>query len=51
MGFPDSLDWQKTSSLGLQLVKSLSDQINADVEMISDDGTTFRIKVPKKGLV
>ncbi|HPQ04835.1 MAG TPA: histidine kinase dimerization/phosphoacceptor domain -containing protein [Methanothermobacter sp.] len=51
VGFPDSLDWQKTSSLGLQLVKSLSDQINADVEMISDDGTTFRIKVPKKGLV
>ena len=28
VGFPDSLDWQKTSSLGLQLVKSLSDQMS-----------------------
>jgi len=50
VGFPDDLDWENTPSLGLQLVKSLSDQINADVEMVSDDGTAFRIKVPKRDL-
>jgi len=47
IGFPEDLDWQNTESLGLQLVKSLADQINAEVRMISDNGTTFRLTIPK----
>lgn len=47
IGFPEDLDWQNTESLGLQLVKSLADQINAEVQMISDNGTTFRLTIPK----
>jgi len=41
------IDWQNTKSLGLQLVKSLADQINAEVRMISDNGTTFRLTILK----
>ncbi|MGB9844258.1 sensor histidine kinase [Methanothermobacter tenebrarum] len=47
VGFPEDLDWQNTESLGLQLVKSLADQINAEVQMISDNGTTFRLTIPE----
>ncbi len=46
IGFPEDLDWQNTESLGLQLVKSLADQINAKVQMISDNGTTFKLTIP-----
>ncbi|MBC7119670.1 MAG: sensor histidine kinase [Methanobacteriaceae archaeon] len=47
IGFPEDLDWQNTESLGLQLVKSLADQINAEVQMISDNGTTFKLTIPE----
>lgn len=47
IGFPEDLDWRNTESLGLQLVKSLADQINAEVQMISDNGTSFRLTIPE----
>lgn len=43
VGFPEDLDYQNTSSLGLQLVNNLSDQIDAEVKMTSQDGTAFQI--------
>ncbi|MEM4525821.1 MAG: histidine kinase dimerization/phosphoacceptor domain -containing protein [Methanothermobacter sp.] len=47
VGFPEDLDWRNTESLGLQLVKSLAEQINAKVQMISDNGTTFKLIIPE----
>lgn len=50
-GFPEDIDWESSPSLGLQLVRSLTEQIDGKVEMISDGGTTFRITFTEKGLV
>ncbi|MGB4611147.1 MAG: PAS domain S-box protein [Methanothermobacter thermautotrophicus] len=50
-GFPEDIDWESSPSLGLQLVRSLTKQIDGKVEMISDGGTTFRITFTEKGLV
>ena len=50
-GFPEDIDWESSPSLGLQLVRSLTEQIDGKVEMISDGGTTFRIIFTEKGLV
>jgi len=49
-GFPEDIDWESSPSLGLQLVRSLTEQIDGEVEMISDGGTTFRITFKEKGL-
>ncbi|BAM69988.1 sensory transduction histidine kinase [Methanothermobacter sp. CaT2] len=50
-GFPEDIDWESSPSLGLQLVRSLTKQIDGKVEMISDGGTTFRITFTEKGPV
>lgn len=44
VGFPDDLDYQNTESLGLQLVNSLTDQIDGEIELENSNGTTFTIK-------
>jgi len=44
IGFPEDLDFQKTESLGLQLVNTLSRQIDATVELDRSQGTCFIIK-------
>lgn len=44
IGFPDSIDFRNTSSLGLQLVNTLVDQINGDIELIKDSGTKYNIR-------
>jgi PAS domain S-box-containing protein len=43
VGFPDNVDYKNTTSLGLQLVNSLVDQINGTLELIKNDGTKFQI--------
>ena len=43
IGFPNHLDYQNTSSLGLQLVNSLASQLGGTIELSRIDGTEFHI--------
>ncbi|MBN2460356.1 MAG: tetratricopeptide repeat protein [Candidatus Cloacimonetes bacterium] len=43
-GFPADIDYQNTSTLGLQIVNTLVKQIHGNIEMSSKNGTQFRIK-------
>lgn len=43
VGFPEDIDYEKTSSLGLQLVNSLTKQIGGEVELGEGPGTVFTI--------
>jgi PAS domain S-box-containing protein len=47
-GFPEDTEFGKTSSLGLLLVKSLVDQIDAKMDMKLQVGTCFKIKAPRR---
>ncbi len=44
VGFPDGLDFRCTETLGLQLVMTLAEQINAEIRLISKEGCKFAIK-------
>lgn len=44
VGLPEGFDYKKSDSLGLQLVNNLSEQIDAVIELNTDDGTEFKIK-------
>ncbi len=48
IGFPESIDFRNTTSLGLQLVNVLTGQIHGTVELVRNGGTTFRITFPGK---
>ncbi len=43
IGFPDDLDFKNTESLGLQLVNSLTNQIDGKIELDAHHGTKFKI--------
>ena len=43
VGFPESLDFRNTSSLGMQLVVTLVEQLDGTIDLIRDKGTEFRI--------
>jgi two-component system, sensor histidine kinase PdtaS len=43
IGFPDDIDYKNTESLGLQLLNSLSNQIDGEVELNRSHGTEFKI--------
>ena len=43
VGLPKGLDYRQTSSLGLQLVTALANQLNGDVELEQESGTLFRV--------
>jgi two-component sensor histidine kinase len=42
-GFPQHLDFRETGTLGMQLVRALTEQIEGTVDMHRDGGTEFRI--------
>jgi PAS domain S-box-containing protein len=44
IGFPSDVDYKNTSSLGLQLVNTLTRQINGEIELDATNGTKFIIK-------
>ena len=44
VGLPEGFDFKNSDSLGLQLVNSLSEQIDAEIELNTDNGTEFKIK-------
>jgi len=43
IGLPKEIDYRNTQSLGLQLVVTLTDQLNGSIEMNSDNGTQYTI--------
>ncbi len=43
IGLPDDIDYKNTDSLGLQLVNSLIDQIDGEIELDRSHGTEFKI--------
>jgi PAS domain S-box-containing protein len=46
IGLPAELVPQKTTTLGLQLVNTLTKQLNGSIEMMRGNGTTFSITFP-----
>ncbi|MBT3605537.1 MAG: PAS domain S-box protein [Candidatus Latescibacteria bacterium] len=44
IGFPEDVDFQETESLGLQLVTTLADQLDGEIELDRSKGTEFRIR-------
>jgi two-component sensor histidine kinase len=42
-GFPPGLDWHAAESLGLRLVRMLSDQLRAELKHRNGAGTTFEL--------
>ena len=45
-GLPDGFDFESSTGLGMTVIKSLTQQINGEVSIVSDDGAHFRIKFP-----
>ena len=43
IGFPEDIDYQNTESLGLQMVTSLTDQIDGEMKLNRNNGTEFKI--------
>ena len=43
IGFPEDIDFQNTNSLGLQIVNSLTEQIDGEIKLNIDNGTEFKI--------
>ena len=43
VGLPADLDWRNTESLGMQLVSTLTNQLDATVELDGNNGTRFNI--------
>jgi two-component sensor histidine kinase len=43
IGFPAEVDFRHTASLGLQLVCTLTEQLNGTIELDRQHGTTFTI--------
>ncbi len=48
IGFPETVDFRNTASLGMQLVTVLTGQIHGTIELFRAEGTTFRITFPGK---
>ncbi|MBI5664846.1 MAG: sensor histidine kinase [Nitrospirae bacterium] len=47
IGIPEDIDVRNTKSLGLKLVEILTAQIHGEMELIRENGTTFRITFNK----
>jgi two-component sensor histidine kinase len=44
VGFPLGVDFGKTETLGLEIVRPLTEQLNGSIAIERDKGTTFRIR-------
>jgi len=47
VGFPEDVDFRNTQSLGLQLVRMFTEQLDGIVELEKSGGTTFKITFPE----
>ena len=43
VGFPDGMNYKNTTSLGLELVQNLVDQLDGQMELIQSNKTEFKI--------
>jgi PAS domain S-box-containing protein len=48
VGFPGNVDPATTSTLGLRLIRTLADQIEAKLEVRSSGGTEIRLRIPRR---
>jgi two-component sensor histidine kinase len=48
VGLPGGLDWTSSRSLGLRLVRALSEQLHASLDIRSEGGTEVRLSFPGK---
>ncbi len=46
-GFPAGTDFRNTASFGLQLVNTLVEQLDGEIELTAERGTTFTVRFPK----
>ena len=46
VGLPSEVNWKKPETVGLQLIKMLSRQINGSIEMERSSGTVYHLKFP-----
>ena len=46
IGFPENIDFKQTESLGLQLVNTLVEQLEGNIELFRNGGTEFKIILP-----
>lgn len=46
IGFPQNIDFKQTESLGLQLVNTLVEQLEGNIELSRNGGTEFKIVLP-----
>ena len=43
VGFPEEIDFRNTNSLGLQMINSLTKQIDGSIDLDNNPGTEFKI--------
>lgn len=48
-GFPAGMNWQSAPSLGLRLIRMLSEQLGAELEWSNGTGTTCELRFPLAG--
>jgi two-component sensor histidine kinase len=46
VGFPDGFDWMKSDSLGLRLIRLLTEQLRGEVALVQNNGLRFVITFP-----
>ena len=51
VGFPNNIDYKNTDTLGLRLVTSLTEQIDAKIEFNISSGTSFKIIFNERNLL
>ncbi|MCI5221739.1 MAG: PAS domain S-box protein [Candidatus Electrothrix sp. AR4] len=51
VGLPTDYDWRSTATLGLSLVRTLSEQLDGQVEFTNDNGLTCRLSFKSPHLV
>jgi two-component system, sensor histidine kinase PdtaS len=47
-GFPEELDFFNPSTLGLQLIHSLTEQISGIIKLLPGEGTHINLTIPKE---
>ncbi len=48
VGFPKGVDFRNTESLGMQIVTTLTEQMDGNIALLNGSGTTFEIVFPER---
>jgi two-component sensor histidine kinase len=48
IGFPKGFNFEEAESLGMQVILSLTEQLNGEIELLDGAGTTFRLTFEEK---